>query len=79
MKTFEKVPGATIEGSGAEPNETVTATVQMRVPNGGTGGNASTFTYTQETTADADGTFEPPSRTRRPTTTSTAPRTGTPT
>ncbi|MFC7098333.1 oligosaccharyl transferase, archaeosortase A system-associated [Halobaculum marinum] len=57
VKTFEKVPGATIEGSGAEPGETVTASVQMQVPYGGTGGNASTFTYTQETTAEDDGTF----------------------
>ncbi|WP_277553374.1 oligosaccharyl transferase, archaeosortase A system-associated [Halobaculum limi] len=58
VKTFEKVPGATIEGSGADPNETVTATVRLQVPNGGTGGNASTFTYTQETTAGPDGNFE---------------------
>ncbi|SHH53666.1 oligosaccharyl transferase, archaeosortase A system-associated [Halobaculum gomorrense] len=57
VKTFEKVPGATIEGSGAEPNETITATVRLRVPEGGTGGNASTFTYTQQTTANADGEF----------------------
>ncbi|MFC7069366.1 oligosaccharyl transferase, archaeosortase A system-associated [Halobaculum lipolyticum] len=58
VKTFEKVPGATIEGTGAEPGETLTASVQLRVPNGGTGGNASTFTYEQQTTAGDDGSFE---------------------
>ena len=58
VKTFEKVPGATVEGDGADPNETVTATVRMAVPNGGTGGNASTFTYEQQTTANEDGEFE---------------------
>ncbi|QZP37510.1 oligosaccharyl transferase, archaeosortase A system-associated [Halobaculum magnesiiphilum] len=58
VKTFEKVPGATVEGDGADPNETVTATVEMRVPDAGTGGNASTFTYEQQTTANEDGEFE---------------------
>jgi len=58
VKTFEKVPGATVEGDGADPNETLTATVEMEVPEGGTGGNASTFTYEQQTTANADGEFE---------------------
>ncbi|WP_435127678.1 oligosaccharyl transferase, archaeosortase A system-associated [Halobaculum sp. D14] len=53
VKTFERVPGATVEGSGAQPNETLTASVQMRVP-----GSNSTFTYTQQTTADADGDFQ---------------------
>ncbi|UIP01054.1 oligosaccharyl transferase, archaeosortase A system-associated [Halobaculum sp. CBA1158] len=58
VKTFEKVPGATVEGTGADPNETLTATVRMEVPNAGAGGNASTFTYEQQTTADEDGRFE---------------------
>ena len=58
VKTFEKVPGATVEGEGADPNETVTATVRMRVPEGGSGGNASSFTYEQQTTANEDGEFE---------------------
>ena len=58
VKTFEKVPGATVEGDGADPNETVTATVEMRVPDAGTGGNASTFTYEQQATANEDGEFE---------------------
>ncbi|WP_313691388.1 oligosaccharyl transferase, archaeosortase A system-associated [Halorarum halobium] len=56
VKTFERVPGATVSGSGADPNETVTATVRMEMPVDG--GNASTFTYEQQTTADASGNFE---------------------
>ncbi|QLG26098.1 oligosaccharyl transferase, archaeosortase A system-associated [Halorarum halophilum] len=55
VKTFERVPGATVEGSGADPNETVTATVQMKMA---PGENASTFTYEQQTTADENGNFE---------------------
>ncbi|WP_435063260.1 oligosaccharyl transferase, archaeosortase A system-associated [Halobaculum sp. EA56] len=57
VKTFEKVPGATVEGDGADPNETLTARVVLKVPNGGPGGNASTFTYEQQTTANEDGEF----------------------
>ena len=52
VKTFERVPGATVEGSGAEPGEEVEATVQMAKPTG------ETFTYTQYAEADADGEFE---------------------
>jgi dolichyl-diphosphooligosaccharide--protein glycosyltransferase len=52
VKTFEKVPGATVEGSGAPPNATVRATVRMRVPTDG-----STFVYTQQATADENGEF----------------------
>ncbi|MFD1571404.1 oligosaccharyl transferase, archaeosortase A system-associated [Halorubrum laminariae] len=52
VKTFERVPGATIEGSGAEPGQEVQATVEMQKPSG------QTFTYTQYATADDDGSFE---------------------
>ncbi|MGM0448125.1 MAG: oligosaccharyl transferase, archaeosortase A system-associated, partial [Methanobacteriota archaeon] len=52
VKTFERVPGATVEGSGAEPGEEVEATVEMEKPNG------QTFEYTQYATADDDGRFE---------------------
>jgi len=52
VKTFERVPGATIEGSGAEPGQEVAATVEMRKPSG------ETFEYTQYAEADEDGTFE---------------------
>jgi dolichyl-diphosphooligosaccharide--protein glycosyltransferase len=52
VKTFERVPGATIEGSGAEPGEEVRATVEMEKPSG------ATFEYTQYATADSDGPFE---------------------
>ena len=51
VKTFERVPGATIEGSGAEPGEEVEATVELRKPSG------ETFEYTQYAEADADGNF----------------------
>ncbi|WP_080508347.1 oligosaccharyl transferase, archaeosortase A system-associated [Haloparvum sedimenti] len=53
VKTFERVPGATVEGSGAEPGEEVTATVEMGMPN-----SNETFTYTQRATANEDGEFE---------------------
>ena len=56
VKTFERVPGATVTGSGAAPNETLTASVRMRTPDVSRG-NASTFVYRQQTTADADGEF----------------------
>ena len=51
VKTFEKVPGATVEGEGPA-NTTVTASVRMQVPGGG--GN---FTYIQEARTDDDGSF----------------------
>ena len=53
MKTFERVPGATVDGSGAEPGAEVRATVEMQIPETG-----STFTYTQYATADENGNFE---------------------
>ena len=53
VKTFERVPGATVDGSGAAPGAEVRATVEVAVPE--TGG---TFTYTQYATADEEGTFE---------------------
>ncbi|RAW45222.1 oligosaccharyl transferase, archaeosortase A system-associated [Halorubrum sp. 48-1-W] len=52
VKTFERVPGATIAGSGAEPGEEVEATVEMEKPSG------ETFEYTQYATAADDGSFE---------------------
>jgi dolichyl-diphosphooligosaccharide--protein glycosyltransferase len=52
LKTFERVPGARVEGSGAPPNTTVTAQVRMRAPTG----NYS-FTYRQQARTDADGEF----------------------
>jgi dolichyl-diphosphooligosaccharide--protein glycosyltransferase len=52
VKTFERVPGATLRGNNALPNATVTAEVEMRIPSQNT-----TFTYTQETNATADGEF----------------------
>jgi dolichyl-diphosphooligosaccharide--protein glycosyltransferase len=52
VKTFERVPGATIEGSGAEPGQEVAATVEMRKPSG------ETFEYTQYAEADSNGEFE---------------------
>ncbi|MFB6087875.1 MAG: oligosaccharyl transferase, archaeosortase A system-associated, partial [Haloarculaceae archaeon] len=52
VKTFERVPGATIRGTNAIPNTTVSVRVEMRVPSAN-----STFTYTQQTTSDAEGNF----------------------
>ncbi|GAA0511168.1 dolichyl-diphosphooligosaccharide--protein glycosyltransferase [Halorubrum aquaticum] len=52
VKTFERVPGATIEGSGAEPGAEVRAAVEMQKPSG------ETFVYQQYTEADDDGNFE---------------------
>ena len=52
VKTFERVPGATVEGTGP-PNETVTASVELRMPNAN-----ETFTYTQRARTDSDGEFE---------------------
>jgi len=51
VKTFERVPGATIEGSGAEPGQEVEATVELQKPAGGT------FEYTQYAEADSNGEF----------------------
>jgi dolichyl-diphosphooligosaccharide--protein glycosyltransferase len=51
VKTFERVPGATVEGQ-ASPNTTVTARVEMQIPT-----RNETFTYVQQTTAGGDGTF----------------------
>jgi dolichyl-diphosphooligosaccharide--protein glycosyltransferase len=53
VKTFEKVPGATIEGSGAPPGAEVRATASMQIPS-----NGRTFSYTQYATADEAGNFE---------------------
>jgi len=53
VKTFERVPGATVEGSGAPANATVTASAELRIPN-----TNSTFTYTQRAETDANGNFE---------------------
>jgi dolichyl-diphosphooligosaccharide--protein glycosyltransferase len=53
VKTFERVPGATVEGSGAPANTTVTASAELRIPN-----TNSTFTYTQQAETDANGNFE---------------------
>jgi len=52
LKTFEKVPGATIQGSGAPAGSEVRATVQMDMPGG------QPFPYTQYATADESGNFE---------------------
>ncbi|EMA57669.1 oligosaccharyl transferase, archaeosortase A system-associated [Halorubrum kocurii] len=52
VKTFERVPGATIEGSGAQPGAEVEATVEMQKPSG------QTFEYTQYAEADSNGDFE---------------------
>jgi len=50
-KTFERVPGATIEGTGPE-NEIVEISVEIEPENG------EPFTYRRETTTDDDGAFE---------------------
>ena len=52
VKTFERVPGATVDGTGAEPGAEVSATVEISVPESGN------FTYTQYATADENGDFE---------------------
>ena len=53
VKTFERVPGATVEGSGAPANATVTASTELRIPN-----TNSTFSYVQRADTDANGNFE---------------------
>ncbi|WP_423744949.1 oligosaccharyl transferase, archaeosortase A system-associated (plasmid) [Haladaptatus sp. SPP-AMP-3] len=50
VKTFERVPGATVQGTGPA-DTTITASVKMNSPDGGT------FTYTQQAKTDGDGTF----------------------
>ncbi len=50
-KTFERVPGATIEGSGGSANEAVTLTVEMEPENG------EPFTYQQRVETDENGEF----------------------
>lgn len=51
VKTFERVPGATVDGS-APPNTTVTAEVELRMTS-----INQTFTYKQRSRTDADGQF----------------------
>jgi oligosaccharyl transferase (archaeosortase A-associated) len=51
VKTFERVPGATVSGTGP-PNATVTAKVTMRIPTTNT-----TFVYRQHAQTDAQGRF----------------------
>ncbi|PSP72837.1 oligosaccharyl transferase, archaeosortase A system-associated [Halobacteriales archaeon QS_3_64_16] len=51
VKTFERVPGAQVEGSGP-PNSRVTASVELRMPNAD-----ETFTYTQRARTDSQGQF----------------------
>ncbi|WP_144903922.1 oligosaccharyl transferase, archaeosortase A system-associated [Halobellus captivus] len=53
VKTFERVPGATVQGSGAPADTTVTAQTELRIPN-----TNSTFTYTQHAETNSDGEFE---------------------
>jgi dolichyl-diphosphooligosaccharide--protein glycosyltransferase len=52
VKTFERVPGATVEGEGP-PNSTVTAGVELRIPSTNT-----TFVYNQRAETGPDGSFE---------------------
>ena len=52
VKTFERVPGATVRGSGAPPNSTVTARVQMRSRT-----SNSSFYYVQRAQANENGEF----------------------
>ncbi|WP_135828371.1 oligosaccharyl transferase, archaeosortase A system-associated [Halorussus halobius] len=51
VKTFERVPGATVEGTGPA-NTTVTARVQLSAP-----GQESGFTYSQQAETGSDGEF----------------------
>ncbi|WP_435154302.1 oligosaccharyl transferase, archaeosortase A system-associated [Haladaptatus sp. DFWS20] len=50
VKTFERVPGATVQGTGPA-NTNITASVQMKTDTG------STFTYTQHAKTDQNGKF----------------------
>jgi dolichyl-diphosphooligosaccharide--protein glycosyltransferase len=51
VKTFERVPGATLEGAGADTGAEVRAAVQLEKPTG------ETFIYKQYAEADANGEF----------------------
>ncbi|WP_248906958.1 oligosaccharyl transferase, archaeosortase A system-associated [Halocatena marina] len=51
VKTFERVPGATVNGT-ASPNTNVTASVTMRIPT-----TNETFVYRQHAQTDAQGQF----------------------
>lgn len=53
VKTFERVEGATIEGSGAPADTEIEATVQMEI-----GATGQTFEYTQYADTDENGEFE---------------------
>jgi len=53
VKTFERIPGATVEGTGADPGEEVSAEVELEIPETG-----ETFSYTQYADADSEGNFE---------------------
>ena len=52
VKTFERVPGAKVEGENGPPNSTVTAEVELKIPN-----KNSTFTYRQQAQTNRDGEF----------------------
>ena len=52
VRTFERVPGASVEGSGAGAGQEVRATVELEKPSG------ETFQYTQYAQADENGEFE---------------------
>lgn len=52
VKVFEKVPGAKIKGTGAEPNTTVTAIVPLTEPN-----NGDRFRYRQNAEVNSEGEF----------------------
>ncbi|WP_122091014.1 oligosaccharyl transferase, archaeosortase A system-associated [Halalkalicoccus subterraneus] len=52
VKTYERVEGATLTGE-AQPGENVTAELELTAET-----SDRTFTYTQETTADEDGSYE---------------------
>lgn len=52
VKTFEKVEGATLTGSNAAPNSTVTAQLQLNLPD-----QENPLVYRAETEADSDGNY----------------------
>jgi oligosaccharyl transferase (archaeosortase A-associated) len=56
VKLFERVEGAQVTGTGPA-NETVTATVQLRINQKAKNGSAPTFTYTQRAQTGPDGEF----------------------
>ncbi|MFD1515531.1 oligosaccharyl transferase, archaeosortase A system-associated [Halomarina rubra] len=55
VKTFERVDGATVEGTGPA-NATVSASVQLRIPTQN-GTQSETFTYVQQAETDENGQF----------------------